>query len=222
MQHHQDNTANDALHYKGSMFGGAFWRYLDCLYAVIHEKRDDLLAIFTIVLAFSTILLWVATRDLANDAVESSRLELRAYVGANHPKFGKPDADDITIVIENFGQTPAYKVSGWINMHWIIGADSALPDGFKFPDKEPTADFALYSSLAVLHPRKDSPFVFAFDPKLLERCGNKEIALWFYGHFDYVDIFDKAHETRFCYQYFPIESGIGHSLVMYDEYNEAT
>jgi hypothetical protein len=68
MQHHQDNTANDALHYKGSMFGGAFWRYLDCLYAVIHEKRDDLLAIFTIVLAFSTILLWVATRDLANDA----------------------------------------------------------------------------------------------------------------------------------------------------------
>ncbi len=107
-------------------------------------------------------------------------------------------------------------------MHWITGADSSLPDDFKFPDKEPTSDFVLYSSLAVLHPRKKCPFVFAFDPKLLEWCRNKEIALWFYGHFDYVDIFDKPHETRFCYQYFPVEGGIGHSLAMYDEYNEAT
>jgi hypothetical protein len=44
----------------------------------------------------------------------------------------------------------------------------------------------------------------------------------FYGHIDYIDIFKKKQTTRFCYQYFLVDAGIGHTLIMYDEHNDAT
>ena len=222
VQQHQQQTAEDTFQDKIAVFGIAFERYRDCLGGFIHDNRDDLLTIFTIVLAVSTILLWVATRDLANEAARSSRLELRTYVGAGHPKFGKPDPTEVTIDVENGGRTPAYRITGWLNAYSIAGENNALPDGFSFPDQAQTGAFPVYKSVAVLHPAKSAPFTFIFDLALIERCRRKDATLFIYGHIDYVDIFDRPHVSQFCYQYFPVEVGIGHSLVMYDEHNEAT
>jgi hypothetical protein len=99
---------------------------------------------------------------------------------------------------------------------------NTLPDNFKFPDREQIGPFPIYRSVAVLHPEKDIPFAFDFDDTLIERVRKNEIALFLYGHIDYVDVFDKDHTTNFCYQYFPCDIGMGHSLIMYDEHNEAT
>jgi hypothetical protein len=219
VQEKQHHTADHALTFIGS---GVVAPYKICVGEFIKENRDELLAVFTIVLAFSTIFLWVATRDLANEAAKASKVELRAYVAINHPKFGKADPDTVSIGVENGGQTPAYRVSGWLNIHWIKGENSALPDDFKFPDKESADSFLIYKSVAVLHPRKEVTFTFPLDFTIIERVRKNEIVLYLYGHVDYADVFGRDHSTRFCYQYFPVAVGIGHSLVMYDEHNDAT
>ena len=194
----------------------------NCTVSFIKNYRDELLVSFTIMLAFATLALWVATRDLANDAAQSSKNALRAYVAVHHPKFGKPDPDSITIVAENAGQTPAHKIRAYCNQYSQEGQATGLPDGFKYADRETSGDFGVYRSVAVLHPRKEAPFVFPLDFALIERVRNKEISLFFYGHIDYVDAFGEQQATTFCYQYFPVEVGIGHQLVLYDEYNDAT
>ena len=65
------------------------------------------------------------------------------------------------------------------------------------------------------------PFTFLNDLDSIRRC-RKERSVFIYGHIDYIDVFDKPQTTKFCYQYFPVEVGIGHSLVVYDEHNEAS
>ncbi len=222
MQQHQQNTTAHTSQNGIASFGIGFGIYRDCLGSYVHDNREDLLTVFTIVLAFSAILLWVATRDLASEAAESSRRELRAYVSAGHPKFEKPDPDTIAVPVENGGRTPAYNVRGWLNVYWLNGADSVLPDNFKFPDQEESGNFPVYRSIAVLHPGKNIPFTFLNDLDPIRRCRKKEVAVFIYGHIDYIDVFDKPQTTKFCYQYFPVEVGIGHSLVVYDEHNEAS
>jgi hypothetical protein len=222
LQQHQHYTSDSSFYDNIAVFGRSFGAYRGCTGSFVHEKGGDILTCFTIVLAFSTLLLWVATRDLANEAGLSSRLELRAYVGIGHPKFGKPDPDAVEITIENGGRTPAYNITGWMNTHWILGASSLLPDDFTFPDKEQGASFLVYRSTSMLHPQKAVQYAFMIDFSLIDRCRKKEIALFFYGHVNYIDIFRKPHTTTFCYQYFPVDVGIGHRLVMWDEHNEAT
>jgi len=47
--------------------------FRDCLGDFVHDKKDETLVAFTVILAFSTIFLWVATRDLVSGAEETSR-----------------------------------------------------------------------------------------------------------------------------------------------------
>ena len=51
-----------------------------------------------------------------------------------------------------------------------------------------------------------------------------EVTLFYYGHITYTDVFDKERHTYFCYQYGVAPDagkGVGHSLTMYDEHNDA-
>src|SRR5205823_3382553 len=54
--------------------------YRDCLGGFVHHNGEALIAAFTVILALSTIFLWVATRDLVKDARNTAERELRAYI----------------------------------------------------------------------------------------------------------------------------------------------
>jgi hypothetical protein len=67
------------------------WTRLTCVGVFIHDTHDEILAAFTVLLAFFTLALWASTSELARDARESAqktiktmedtaRKELRAYV----------------------------------------------------------------------------------------------------------------------------------------------
>jgi hypothetical protein len=90
--------------------------YRDCLGDFVHDRKDEILVAFTVILAFSTIFLWVATRDLVRSAERTARSELRAYVGISNVIIKNIVADEkpiIEIRFRNFGKTPAYKMRSW-------------------------------------------------------------------------------------------------------------
>jgi hypothetical protein len=197
----------------------------------LHEKficdvriTDVAIAVFTLLLALVTgpliIVGWIQAHLLSKTA----KRQLRAYVGADAPIFGKTDPNAISLTVRNGGQTPAANVRAWMNNYWIKGADQLLPGDFKYKDREPTGDFFVHRSVAALHPDKSCTFTFPLDDKLIPRVRKKEISLFFYGHVDYEDIFKRRQTTTFCYQYSVAREGdkIGHALGIWDEHNEAT
>ena len=93
--------------------------YRDCLGYFVRDKKDEILVAFTAILAFSTIFLWVATRALVKSAERTAQRQLRAYVGVEGVSIKKITADEkpfIVIKLKNFGQTPAYDVTHWMDM----------------------------------------------------------------------------------------------------------
>ena len=110
---------------------------LTCVGIFIHEDRDEILAAFTVLLAFFTLALWASTSKIAEDAKEAAgntirtmedtaRKELRAYMAFN--TILRRHHDTIWARVENYGQTPARKVS--INVESMDEApESILPYG---------------------------------------------------------------------------------------------
>jgi hypothetical protein len=75
---------------------------------------DLLLVLFTAGLFIATTFLWLATRDLVEDAKHNAERQLRAYVSLIQAAvlgldFEKPlKAPEIKLIFKNSGQTPAY------------------------------------------------------------------------------------------------------------------
>ena len=95
-------------------------------------KSTIWLAAWTAVLAVFTFLLWFATRKLVIDAKDTSKVELRAYLG-----FGKVEVVPLShehiqaiIEIKNSGATPAHGVT-----HTIRGEIRDATNAFNFPDQ---------------------------------------------------------------------------------------
>src|ERR1700738_4190213 len=74
------------------------------------------IAAFTVLLAFATFFLWLATRDLVEDAKHNAERQLRAYVFHSEQTtldvaLGKRPRGDI--LVKNSGLTPATDVLAW-------------------------------------------------------------------------------------------------------------
>jgi hypothetical protein len=89
--------------------------YRSCLGEFTHDNAEAIIAAFTIMLALSTIFLWVATRDLVEGADKTAERQLRAYLLIDTAKFARPENENgdnqhwaIHLVFKNFGRTPAY------------------------------------------------------------------------------------------------------------------
>jgi hypothetical protein len=106
-----------------SKSASAHW---DCLGPFTHENHGPITAIFTVLLGLATIFLWLATRDLVDNAERTSQRQLRAYVfpdtvdaydKGNLPGVARNEALEGYVVIhtttKNSGQTPAYEVIHW-------------------------------------------------------------------------------------------------------------
>jgi hypothetical protein len=84
--------------------------YRVCLGHFIQDNAEAIIALFTFILAFSTIFLWVATRDLVRGAKKTAEQQLRAYLAIESGARIGPHTltPQFMLRFENCGQTPAY------------------------------------------------------------------------------------------------------------------
>jgi hypothetical protein len=179
------------------------------------------LAIFTGGLFAYTARLAFVTARLAKDAGENAQRQLRAYVSVGASHFGEKYPTAVTMKVRNGGQTPAYKVTTHLNRQErpvgeLLGADFTFPDFI-----DPASPFR---SIAVLNAGDEQVFTFPISLDQLNRVQNGEIGLFFYGHAEYIDIFERVWRTNICYQYTGEKQGehVLHRLMLYQDHNDAT
>jgi hypothetical protein len=81
---------------------------------VFDEHGEAVIAAFTVILAFSTIFLWAATRDLVAGAERTAERQLRAYVFIEEANLVYFDEVPVAqVLFKNAGQTPAYHFVAW-------------------------------------------------------------------------------------------------------------
>jgi len=160
-----------------------------------------------------------AARLSAATAQDTEKRQLRAYVGVNsEPIVLRCDAcddasklivqqecrDENSIVVEmqNFGQTPAYDTTVYIN--WQINQyGTELADDFAYPD---TVTKGLQTSKFAMYPGQKRPTIHILDAQtvgLIRRARNHEISIFYYGHIDYRDVFDEQSVVNYCFRYAP-------------------
>lgn len=138
-----------------------------------------------LLLALSTLLLWIYTRRVANAAkIAAEHLPAveRAYVfGGPTDLFLLHDQASVRLAMQNYGKTPA------VIREWLVEFVAQEPRGKKpayEPAKRTTTNeilepFKLYSPPTVFRSEIPAPFFIV-------------------GYILYDDVFRRAHTTRFC------------------------
>jgi hypothetical protein len=243
VQEKQNATSNDQFQNSISNFIIMRGPYRDCIGSFIHENAEATIAAFTIVLAFSTIFLWGATRDLVDGAEKAERRQLRAYVGVEKLEFECPDLNgkcsevepaDLTIPglihknflvvkVRNFGQTPARDVTVYA---YSVFADfpARLPDDYFLKNDTDQISMAeVRPTLARFLLHKDQSEISKHilqDLSLLKQALQKppKKQTYVFGRIYYRDIYDRSWRTKFCYSWEPWHP-LGARFVAYEEYN---
>jgi hypothetical protein len=235
------NPENYSLYYAGGDKCPTFHVFLFKLLASIFEKLGDpnwVIATFTIVLAGSTIGLWISTNKLWNAgekqfalAEDTAQRQIRAYVHVKDFRraqrylpnirtgFGV-EQPEIVVTWENTGESPT--VNARSNINWVTFTGS-IPDNFDFsddPDREPFS--------AVIGPRQTHELILtAVPPTTLKLVAMKKLKLYVWGWIDYNDVFADTprRRTEFCsaIQLFgnPEETGCVMSLRTHVRHNGA-
>ena len=157
-----------------------------------------LVAIFTGVLALSTIGLWTATR-------RSAERQLRAYISVRPSDaviaMGQVPVVKCTVV--NHGVTPAKEVTRLVG---VVIADYPLPPSMPF---NYIVMPSLLVSKAVLHPNQETHFsavsgglpLSGADFQAITTQSNRR--LYVVGRVGYRDAFGQDRETKLCYSLVP-------------------
>ena len=160
--------------------------YRDCLGDFVHDRKDETLVAFTIILAFSTIFLWVATRDLVSSAEKTARRQLRAYISVVNGDIELVNGGNgirAQVKIKNFGQTPAYGASAWAVVR-VLEADAT---GFSMKKGEkPAVHSVMGPSAETVVARLAA---VSTDDLAAIYDGTKRIFVW--GRVEYIDAFDR-------------------------------
>lgn len=172
------------------------------------------LAGFTLVLAVSTIGLWIATQSILREAADTSQKELRAYVGVESVTITDPlgAGIKIQIVFRNYGNTPASNVYANTECDLFSEAKRKAFVVETKPDKSypinPTSAFNQQSFLTKL----------THDQITALRRGEGELCIW--GNMSYVDCFGGKRETGIrAVMSGPISA---HTIMVLQDGNEAT
>lgn len=199
--------------FDGLIFGVGLHRLVLFLQTYEHE----LIAGFTIVLAFSTVFLWLSTRRLwkvTNDTLEhaerTTKSELRAYIGVEPRGVTRlVDQDNLLghIKIRNFGRIPAKNISIFV-----------LTDYHSDPTKMVFKIGQLYETKTALQPRAEmilsAASVVSIDFIDVTEDGNADYVgcIFVYGKVTYTDEFNTSGWTEFCHRY-PCEMMEGDSRI---------
>lgn len=175
--------------------------YRPCIGDFVHDNGEAIIAVFTIVLALSTIFLWGATRDLVSGADDTARRQLRAYLSINPTvveNYGTQKRATINWVVKNHGQTPASEIRYKFSIEVM---PDPLPSGFDFskPQLEVTSDSSLFPSggdpTNVLKAWFNNDRPFTDDEYDSIEAGTHRIHVW--GIMTYRDVFKRARTTIF-------------------------
>lgn len=175
------------------------WQYTAIIFQFIHEYREEIIAIGTVILAFATGFLWFATRSLAKSAERTTQKQLRAYVSLESGGVDKTSVDGqpgvvIRVDLKNYGTTPGYDFRAWMNVPTVL-------DNAAVPFTGPSTSLADRSA-SILGPgslaHMQTAAAFPRGAVDLEeiRNGTKTIFVW--GGADYVDAF--GHPRHFTFR----------------------
>jgi hypothetical protein len=226
--HYQHSTAQN-FEQSIAAFAALFGVYRDCLGDFTHDNAEAIIAAFTIILAFSTIFLWVATRDLVRSADDTAKRQLRAYVFVSGSAVtnvvegnGIPEAQ---VVIQNFGRTPAY---AFVNVTGFGMNAYPHPQSIRLtiPEKEfsgPIAksDLGPTQSQMSTTDWKEKKRPLRQEEKTALAQG--KLIIYVYGEIRYIDTFDRPQWTKYRYMMGgPVGIRSGGQLVPCAEGNEAS
>jgi hypothetical protein len=201
LQHYDKASKQNAHDYVAALF---IWLGFDreCLGHFAHENGDALVAGFTLVLAFSTILLWFATRDVVTSAEKNSRIVERAYIAGGGirqiivaPVPGAPNqfrqtvTNDWEFRVANHGKTMGELITP---VEWNFCDLAAVPN---LP-KRPSYIYSKPFNDKVLPGTADRPL---FATPILGSYPNPVI----YGRYWYLDVWGAKCETRFILRILP-------------------
>ena len=202
MKEHYPNTAPQDFEKSTPSFSIAFDAYRICLGRFTHDNAEAIIAAFTIILALSTIFLWVATRDLVTGAEKTAERQLRAYVSVAPVRITNINPGRVITVIYNFtnhGLTPAHKV---VQASVIRLEHHPLPRNFRFPDlagiERPSRIVLPPSSPIPGQALAERRFTQNEMIEILQAPRQGGRRLYIFGQVDYIDAFRKPRWTRFC------------------------
>lgn len=142
-------------------------------------------------------------------ARDSEKRQLRAYVSFSTTNPLKMSGSELTVIIDNFGQTPAKNVHIWSSWQFVPFGDD-LPADFQFLVKSPCGGTPPKQSMlpgpVTIYPKNPYPafsFHCPFDLLDIQRAERNEANAFIYGFISYFDIFDEEHRTNFCYLWYP-------------------
>jgi hypothetical protein len=159
---------------------------------------SDKIALIAVVVGFSQFvaLIWTAYVMRA-----SAQRQLRAYVHISDPtRVGvHQDAPEFSFLVKNFGQTPARKGTFWYvtdkgNYHKV--------SGFKKPPGVGIGQFELapLGTITITGANSTEPKVRLTGEEMTEFQGGT-FALFVFGEFAYIDVFNKRRTTKFRLRY---------------------
>lgn len=188
-----------------------------CLGEFIDANGESLTGLFTVVLAISTIGLWVVTGRTLRHAERSSERQLRAYVTIISTEIEKVRVNFVPraeIRIQNTGQTSAYDT--YILNNMLVARRYPLPEGADLPAVQirfadgkigiPKCSHGVLGPSQTTATRGDSGGPLS--PEDYAGITNGSRALYFYGFASYRDTFGKFWRLHFRY----FVGGLAHML----------
>jgi hypothetical protein len=175
---------------------------------IINLLSAVFVAIFTVVLAVSTILLWIAGERQRSLSEDTAQRQLRAYMVADMSsvtRWKQGQTAEAETIMKNTGLTPAYDIEGWSAIMY-----DKYPLPYKFPISVPLettlAQSVLGSGGVVRLKAPTKTVVPTLETNTEFEAGT--MALYFWGKVTYRDAFGKERFTNFrFYMTRPTESG---------------
>jgi hypothetical protein len=158
------------------------------------------IAVFTIVLAFATGFLYVATRDLVRGADKTAREQLRAYIQASPGNVFNLKSGarlEARILVNNSGQTPGNEVTRWAGMKISkpLASDELVKLGRG--EREEGSLVAMPQAPHVMIRGLDAP-----DATLSDQIIRGDQRIYVFGRIEYKDIFEQPRASDFCFVYY--------------------
>jgi hypothetical protein len=206
-EHSEQAANNDNQHYCPTFLAGSI---LSLERGFEWIKRDDndkaVVAAFTVVLAISTIGLWLATNRLWSAGErqllhlgDTAERQLRAYVMPDHVmakvmRIGH--APEVEVKLRNAGQTPAYNVSNSMTYGFRVVHDNRVPEfdwGTALLSKAtvaPNGEFFVLSGTEQLR---------AITQDGINAITNGKVVFVVWGEVRYTDAFGNQRTTKYKY-----------------------
>jgi hypothetical protein len=181
------------------------------------KVTDTLVTVFTALLFFATLALWLSTRALVRGAEDTAERQLRAYVfldGINLRRFDISDKTqwNIQIAWKNTGGTRTRRFVAKVS-HDLLDLSKQPLETFDFHDE---LDAQTFHGLIGPNQSVNPPPIPVADIHVFSAFGD-DMALLIWGWAEYQDVFsDATHRTEFGFRVWIEGNILGKSLIRFE------